>query len=196
MITDYASLQTSVADWSYRTDMTARIPEFIQLCESDMQIRCKLVDLEGIATVAITAGTGTLPTDFSGMRSVYWDGDLARPLKYLPPDRFDVAANQSGTGIYYTITGSSILVAPQTDGNVVMTYKARFAPLSGSNTTNVILEKYPDAYLHGTLLQLANFVKDTAAMGQRGVLYEAAINRIKSDNAQRKHAGPLEVRAS
>lgn len=196
MITDYASLQTSVADWSYRTDMTSRIPEFIQLCESDMQVRCKLVDFEGLATVAITNGVGTLPSDFNGVRSVYWDGDLARPLKYVVPDRFDLAYNQSGTGIYYTISGSSIKTAPKTDGNVVMTYKARFSPLSVSNTTNVILEKYPDAYLHGTLLQLATFVKDKDAMVSKAMLYEAVIDRIKSDNAQRKFAGPLEVRAS
>lgn len=196
MITDYATLQTSIADWSYRTDMTTRIPEFIQLCESDMQVRCKLVDFEDVATVVMTAGVGTLPTDFNGIRSVYWDGDLAKPLKYVVPDKFDFVANESGTGIYYTITGTSIKTAPKTDGNVVMTYKARFTPLSGSNTTNVILEKYPDAYLHGALLQLATFVKDKEAMASKAMLYEAVIDRIKSDNAQRKFSGPLEVRAS
>lgn len=79
MITNYTQLQASVIDWSFRTDMASRLPEFIQLCESDMQVRCKLVDFEASATITVTAGLGTLPSGFTGMRAIYWDGDTTRP---------------------------------------------------------------------------------------------------------------------
>ena len=58
MITDYATLQTEIAAFAYRDDLTAKIPTFIQLCEADMQVRCKLVDLESNASIVLTAGVG------------------------------------------------------------------------------------------------------------------------------------------
>lgn len=184
----YAELQSAVVDWAYRTDITARVPDFIQLAESDMQVRCKLLDFEASATVAMTAGVGALPTGFNGMRAAYWDGDTKVPLRYITPDRYD-ALSSSGTGVWYTITGTQIKTAPQTDGNVVMTYKARFTPLSASNTTNVILTNYPDAYLHGALLQFAMWAKDKGRAADEAALFEASIERIKTDNNQRKYAG-------
>lgn len=108
MITNYTQLQASVIDWSFRTDMASRLPEFIQLCESDMQVRCKLVDFEASATITVTAGLGTLPSGFTGMRAIYWDGDTTRPLKYVTPDQFDKLSNYSGQGYWYTITGTSL----------------------------------------------------------------------------------------
>ncbi len=195
MISTYTELVDEVVSWSYRTDLAARIPNFIALCEADLQVRCKLVEFEGEDTVAITAGVGTLPTGFTGMRAAYWDGDQARPLRYVTPDRFDAYTNQSGQAVYYTITGTTIKVTPGTDGNVEMTYKARFTPLSDSNATNVILTMYPDAYLHGTLLQLRTWTKDKGGMADAAGLYEPAVQRIIIDNNQRKYAGAtLQVR--
>ena len=196
MISTYAELQTAVGNWSYRTDLTALIPDFITLCEADMQVRCKLTEFEASTTLTLTSGIATLPTGFVGHRAVYWDGDQTRPLKYLPPDRFDASTNLAGLGTYFTITGGTIKVSPLQDGTVVMTYKARFTPLAASNTTNYLLTNYPDAYLHGSLVQMARYTKDSDAMATTMPLYEAAIKRIQSDNMARKYPGPLEVRVS
>lgn len=192
----YANLQTEIADASYRTDLTAKIPSFISLCESDMQVRCKLVQFEGSATLSVVAGVATLPTDFKGHRAAYLDGDQARPLKYVTPDRFDLLANDSGLGTWFTITGSSFKMAPQSDASVVLTYYAAFTPLSDSATSNSILLTYPDAYYHGSLMQLGLYIKDDAMVSTRKALYEEVIARIKKDNQDRKYPGPLQVRAS
>jgi len=194
-ISTFAELQTEVIDWSYRTDLDSRIPNFIALCEADLQVRCKLVDFEASSTVTLTDGVGTLPTGFSGMRAVYWSGDVTKPLKYVTPDRYDALQNETGDGVFYTLTGSSIKVSPPGSGDVVMTYKARFTPLSNTYPTNVLLTNYPDAYLHGTLLQLRTFCKDRQGMADELALYEAAVKRIEIDNNQRKYAGStLEVK--
>lgn len=194
MISTYSELQAAVIDWSNRSDMSARVPDFIALCESDMQVRCKLLEFEATGTIVITAGVGTLPTGFTGLRSAYWDGDLTRPLRYITPDLYDEKANIIGMGLWYTTTGTSIKVAPVTDGNVVATYKARFVPLA-TTPTNVILTNYPDAYLQGTLVQLHAFTGNDKKLATASALYEGAIDRIKIDNRDRKWAGSVEVRA-
>ena len=195
-ITTYAELKTALANWSKRSDLTALLGDFIALAESDMQVRCKLVDFEDIATVAITDGVGAVPTGYAGARSAYWDGNLDRPVKYLPPAQYDALLNQSGETSFYTVVGGDILTAPKQTGNLVITYHARFTPLSDVNTSNALLSQFPDAYLHGTLAQLYLYCMDDQRAVMHGGLFDNAIARIKKDNADRKYPGPLQVRAS
>ena len=171
----YANLQMEIADASYRSDLTTKIPSFISLCETDMQVRCKLVEFEGSATLSVVAGVASLPADFKGHRAAYLDGDQARPLNYVTPDRFDLLANDSGVGTWFTITGSSFKMAPQSDASVLL--------------------NYPDAYYHGSLMQLGLYIKDDAMVATRKGLFDEAIGRIKKDNQDRKYPGPLQVRA-
>ena len=192
----YANLQTEIADACNRTDLTAKIPSFISLCESDMQVRCKLVEFESSVTLSVVAGSASLPADFKGHRGAYVDGDQSRPLRYLPPDRFELRANDSGVGTWFTITGSTFKMAPQGDADVVLTYYAKFTPLSSIATSNSILLNYPDAYYHGSLMQLGLYISDDAMVATRKALFDEAVSRIKKDNQDRKYPGPLQVRAS
>ena len=192
----YANLKTEVEEASYRTDLTEKIPSFISLCESDMQVRCKLVEFEISVTLPVVAGVATVPADYKGHRGAYWDGDQSRPLRYLPPDRFELRANDAGPGTWFTITGNTFKTAPPADGDVVLTYKAKFTPLSDVATSNAILLNYPDAYFHGSMMQLGIHTKDPEDIATRKTFYEEAIARIKKDNQDRKYPGPLQVRAS
>jgi hypothetical protein len=192
-IATYSDLQTAVASWEHRsgdTSYTASVPDFIALCEADMQVRAKLLEFETSATVTITAGTGTLPTGFVAMRSVYWDGSPDYPLIYITPDQYDhYRANDTGDGLFYTITAGSIKTTPMGSGSVVMTYSAKFTALSGSNTSNAILASFPDAYLFGSLHQSALFRNDDPAAQKWLALYEKALARIEQNNQDRKYAG-------
>lgn len=195
-ISTYSELTSAVATWSSRNDLTSQIDEFVLLCEADMQTRLKLLEFETTATVTITAGTGSLPAGFLAARSVYWDGDPDRPIQYVTPEKYDdMRVNDSGDGYFYTIVGGSIMTTPMGDGSIVMTHSARFVPLSDANTTNAILTDFPNAYLFGSLLQLALFIEDDAAAQKWGTLYNSVVDRMNRNNEDRKYAGPLVVRA-
>lgn len=192
----YSDLQTSVAAWMNRTDLGTYLADFIALCEADLQRRCKLVEFEATATTAITAGVGGMPADFVGMRSVYWDGSADYPLTYVTPAEFDQWREEtSGDGLIYTISGSTIRTAPMGDGSLVLTYNAKFTALSDTNTSNSLLTNHPDVYLYGALKQAAIFVKDTGGINTYGAMMDQAVAGVRVNNDDRKHAGPLEVRA-
>lgn len=195
-ITTYTNLQTAIADWLHRDDLTTQIVDFIALCESTLQIKCKLVEFEATATVTITAGVGTLPTGFIGMRSVYWNDSLSQPLQYITPEQFDAMRSWGeGDTYFYTISGTTIRTSNTETGSVIMTYNARFVPLSGSNASNAILANYPDAYLYGSLVQAFIFAQDDANAAKYSALFGNAIDRINENNEARKYAGAtLEVR--
>lgn len=195
-ITTYDELKTQIATWAHRTDLTSVIPDFIALCEASIQVQCKLLEFEDTSSVTVTAGIGTIPTGFLGARSAYWEGDLDRPLEYVTPDRFDSYRNKSGSTSYYTVSGTEIRTIPLNTGNIVLTYKKRFTPLSSTNTTNEILTNYPDVYLHGSLAQLYAYVVMQEKAAVHGQLFNNAIARINKDNRDRRYAGPLTVRAA
>ena len=61
-ITDYASLQSEIADWSHRSDLATKIPTFIQLAEAKLSTQIRDRKLEVTLNDSIAAGgTYTLP---------------------------------------------------------------------------------------------------------------------------------------
>jgi len=195
-IDSYTNLQTEIASWMHRDDLTDAIPNFIALCESTLQVRCKLVEFEATATVTITSGVGTIPTGFVGMRSIYWNDSTAQPLQYITPEQFDAMRSWGdGDTYFYTISGSTIRTSNTETGSVILTYNAKFVPLSGSNASNAILASFPDAYLYGSLVQACIYTQDDAGAAKYSSLFSGAIDRINENNAARKYAGAtLQVR--
>ena len=55
-ISTYGELQTSVANWLDRDDLTARIPEFIALCESMVIRPLRVRGMETLDTSIDTVG--------------------------------------------------------------------------------------------------------------------------------------------
>jgi hypothetical protein len=191
----YTELKAAVADLANRTDLTNQIIDAITLAEMEMQVDCKIMELESDASITITSGSGPLPTGFLGMRSCYWDGNLKTPLKYITPDAFDSLRNNSGdTPSYYTISGTTIRVNEGASGTLKAMCNVRFTPLSGSQASNDILASFPNAYLYGSLKHLAVVTEDDAKVQKFGLIFEAEKNRIKANNKDRKYAGPLQVR--
>lgn len=193
-ITSYADLQTEVASNSSRSDLTALIPTFIQLAEAEMQRRLKLVDFETTATVAVTGGTGPLPTGFAGHRAALWDGNPDRPLTYITPDRFNSLTDIITIPTFYTVVGSNLKVMSEGTGSVVLTYNARFTPLSDANPSNAILSTYPDAYFFGALMYLYHHTRNWAAKAEQKTELMRIFDSIIKDHKDRKYPGPLQVR--
>lgn len=195
--TTYSALQAKVVDLLKRTgDATieALASDWIGYAESEMQTRIKLLEFESSASVTITAGVGTLPTDYVGMRAAYWSDSPNRELTYVTPEQFDILNDGSSDHYAYTITGSSIKLPTTESGTVVLTYLARFTPLSNSNTSNAILASYPDLYLYGAAKHGCVWIEDDAGVQKYGTMFNASCDRVNDNNAQRKYGHSLAVR--
>ncbi len=197
-ITTYTELKTAIGNFAHRDDaeFTARVDEFIDLAEADLQVRGKLGEFDTSASVAITTGSGPLPSDFMRATSVLIGGQSGT-LQYITPDNYDgySAANASGQPLFYTVRGTTLLVTPSADGTVTLKYRARFTPLSDSATTNSLLTLFPDAYLSGAAMHAANWAKDQEEMNRQAALFEAAVRRIRSYMLEQKYPNGLQMRA-
>jgi len=183
-ITSYSELQSSVASWLNRNDLTANIPDFITLAEAKMNTDLKTRAMENKSTLSTVAGTKTvvLPTDMLEMRRLQVTGTYNQPLSYRAPDELsiDYAANGSGQPVVFTVIGSNLELAPIPDAvySLELTYQQRIPALSDTNTTNWLLTSWPNAYLYATLLAATPFIMNDTRLAVWAQLYSDAVDGI------------------
>jgi hypothetical protein len=194
-IDNYADLVTEIAEWLNRTDLNARIPGFIRLCESRLNRLLRTPDMETTAPIVATAEDNALPLDFLAMRSLYIEGSPDRPLnEYSPNSMARAYSGSAGIPVGFAVfSGILRLVPPPAASTTLqMVYFAKLTPLTDGLPSNWLLESHADIYLYGTLLCASAFVDDPARVQQWKAAYDEAIGELISAGAKARYgSGPL-----
>lgn len=190
----YADLQTSIAGFLNRDDLTAAIPDFIALCESNLQRDIKHWRMEKRATATIDARFSAVPSDLiAPIRFQVGTSDL--PMQPIGvQDMHERRASQqdnTGTPAYYALIGTEFEFYPTPTDAVTATlyYRAKIPALSDVNTTNWVLENAPDVYLYGSLVHTAPYLVEDARVGVWGALYGQALAMLNRQGDAGKHGG-------
>ena len=194
-INTYSTLQTAVANWLDRNDLTDRIPEFISLAEATFNRTLRLRAME--TTVADTTPSGSkedaLPTSYLQMREIHLTTSPVISLAYITPEimyRIRAGSN-NGKPNAYTIVGDNILFGPTPDDGYgySMTYYKAFDALGDDTQTNWLILNAPDLYLYGTLLQAEPFLMndERVPLWERGV--RQVINDLQEQDDRDRHSG-------
>lgn len=156
----YSDLLSSAASWLARDDLTAIIPDLVTIFEAAANRRLRVRQQELSATLTLTNGAATLPTDYLAWRTVTYGGTNGGELEYAQPDWLRAAyrAGQTGTAKYFTIEGSTLTVAPLDNTSLTLRYFQKITPLSSS--VNWLFAAHPDLYLFGTLCEAKAFIED------------------------------------
>lgn len=199
--TNYTDLQTSVANYLGRSDLTAVIPDFISFAEIRIARELRTRQMLEIATIVTTAGDATiaLPSDFLEIRDANVQGNPRSPITYLSPSAFtrNARADESGLPVFYTILESEILLAPKpdTDYTIEVLYYGKPVVLSNANTSNVFLVNYPDALLYGSLLEAEPYLINDVRSQTWATLFDRAIKNISDSDQNSEYSGvPLQMR--
>ena len=190
-LSTYSELQASIADWLNRTDLTTAIVDFITLAEAQFNRTIRVSQMEQRATTNTVAGDGylSLPADYLMMRNIQLNSNPVRSLDYLTPEEIDkfYDSSESSKPAAYTIVGNEFQLAPTPDAayEVEISYYQKIAALSDTNTSNWLLESYPDMYLYGALIQAEPYLKND----QRIILWKSALQLAQDEliKADRKH---------
>lgn len=155
----YATLQTDIAGYLHRTDLTASIPGFIALAEAYMLRELALREVE-TSVSGVTAGAViALPADFASLvRLTVTYGGVEYDLDYsVQPMSHAGSVPQS-----YRIESNALRLFPEPTSGYTYTlyYRATIAPLSGTVTTNWLLTNAPDLYLYASCLEGAKNIRD------------------------------------
>lgn len=201
---DYLGLKSAIADWLNRTDLNSVIPTFIELAEAEMNRKLRVAEMEARATVTVTEPFVELPSDFLQFRRLVLSTPSGpRQLDVLSAEQFAeyaAAHTAAGTPSVASVVGQALQLSPSPDTSYVleMLYYRQLPKLSATQTTNWLLEKYPDAYLYGALQHSAPYLRDderVAVWSQKftSVLREIALHdeRVLFGNAKLAASNPI-----
>jgi hypothetical protein len=197
-ITNYSTLQSAVADYLNRADLTSQIPMFIQFVEADISTRLRCREMVVRATTTNDEEFVELPTDFLQALNLQIVGGKT-PLRYVTLDEADqIKASQIYTQVVaYTIVDGAIelVPAPADDVQIEMVYYQQVPPLSNVTTTNWLLSKSPDVYLYGALVHAAPFLMDDQRINTFASFYAQRVEALNLDSDRAVHSGsPLVAR--
>lgn len=198
---NYAQLQSNIADFLNRSDLTSVIPTFIGLAEAQMERALRVRQMVGRSTAEIDTQYSALPPDFLEAKTFkVISSRPIQPIEFVTPEQMDGMdqMNASAPGIpkYFTIIGNQIRVSPTPDSTyeVELVYTTRLPKLSNSNTSNWLLQSSPDAYLYGALMQAAPYLKDDERITVWGTLYNTAVEAIKVADQNASASGLIKAR--
>lgn len=189
-----ADLTAAVANWLHRTDLTPRIPDFIQLAETRINrvMAPRMEEVEVLLFSTLGSGNLPLPQDYNAPVSLWLEAwQPSRLLTQLPAVNFQV---QEGLGfpIAWTVKDNRIQLnrIPTEVSQFRLRYQKKFKLVSPGDT-NYVLKNYPDVYLYGALTHSAPFLRDDQRALVWKTLWDEALLEAQHQESLSKSKGVL-----
>jgi hypothetical protein len=197
-ITSYATLQSEIASWLNRDDLTSQIPTFIQFVEADVNSRLRHQKMVVRAQATSDQEYVSLPADWLEAINIHII-DGKQPLRFVTLDEADRILKQQiiTQPSFYSIMDDAleIVPAPATDIDIEMVYYGKIPSLSDTVTSNWLLVKAPDLYLYGALVHASPFLLDDQRVGLFGGMYNSRLDSLQLESDKALHSGgPLVAR--
>lgn len=185
---NYVTLQSTIADWSHRTDLTAQIPSFIELAEERINRALRVRQMETVlAATAITSNIITPAADIVDVKLLWPSG---YPNSEIKPQSLSLvlAGDMYSTATLYAWQGTSLRFNGSGDVEGVLYSKVPSIATAG---TTWLGDDAPSLYLYGALVQASIFTKDDPATWQ--ALFDQTIAEVNGNDQRR--FGSLVARA-
>jgi hypothetical protein len=199
-LSTFTELKDAVADWLDRSDLTARIPDFITLAETRINRELRIRPMEVRSTMTTTAGSQyfNLPGGYIQMRNIQLNTNPVTPLEYITPEMLDRLYGSSTTGKprAYTLIGDEIQLSPIPDSaySLELAFYEKFTPLGDGATGGTVVSNWltlnaPDVLLYGALLEAEPFIKNDERVPVWLNGYSNAIDKLQKADARDRHSG-------
>ena len=202
-ITTYAELQTVIAGYLARSDLTTQIPDFIRLAEVRLRRDLRIRQMLTSTTLTCTSGTATvnIPSDFLEVKDFVVTGNPVRPLNYESPSLFsrNSRSMDAGKPLDYTVLATTFKLAPIPDSNYTLSLVYSAAPtfLSDANTSNAFLVTCPDLLLYGALIEAEPYLMNDARINTWGTMFDRAMGSLTRSDEKGQFSGvPLAMQTT
>lgn len=197
---NYSDLNTAVANWSGRTDLTSRIPEGIVLAEAKINRKLRTKDMEVSNPSFPIAGEQVgLPAGFGGVKSFFLNVSPRTIIEYMPSVLMvqNYGDQASGVPKHYTIEAGAFRFGPVPDASYTGTlvYFLQVPALTTNEPLNWLMTSHPDVYLYGVLAEMSAFAKDfQVAQGWETMMYNALAEVMAISNKDKWSGAQLVAR--
>jgi hypothetical protein len=187
-ITTKGELKTALANWSGRTDLTARLDEFCTLAEQDIErnLRKKVVRNSAFS---LNSAAVALPATCAELRSLSFNTSsrLYPLIQVTAATLAGLKRSSAGIPRYYAVVDNTVLldVVPSPTVTAEIIYFEAFTPLASDGATNDVLTNAPDIYLFACMKELELYLEHD----ERNPLWSAKYQKaVEDENAARERA--------
>ena len=202
-ITTYSELQSEIASYLARSDLTAQIPNFIQKAELRLRRELRIRQMLKVATTTTTANDSTveLPSDYLQMRDLHVNTNPIQTIEYVSPSNFyrNTYSTVSGLPRQYTVLSQEFQFAPIPDSayTLQMMYYAAPPYLSSTVSSNVFMVSCPDLLLYASLGEAEPYLMNDARLATWAQLYDRGLSALTVSDDQGEYGGsPLSITTS
>lgn len=184
---NFDNLKQYIKRWSHREDVVQDIVEdCITKTEQELwygQTPFRLPEMISEVIVAVSTKTLTFPENFVELIniSIEIDGCYYR-LKNIPPQQVPDNDQECAPSAYAMRDAFVFDVTPDKTYSIKVEYYERPAALSDSNTSNIILQKYPNAYAFGGVAMAMEYAGETDRMNEYVIRMRDVVARANSDS--------------
>lgn len=183
-ITTRDELKTAITNWYRdRQDLSEFTDECIELTEGHCNTVLRCREMEAKTDLTPTSNVCTLPSDYLEYKRVVELASIRRRrLDYITEDAADsfYPTRDAGLSCHFMIIGDELTALPLSSNDIELTYYQKIPALTSSNTTNWLLTRLPNLYLHGCLMYAAELVKDDQQQIKETLLFEKYIGMLQS----------------
>jgi hypothetical protein len=196
-LTTYAGLQSAIADFLDRQDLTAAIPTFIALAEARISRDVSHWKQEKRVTTVFNEQYELVPNDLIEALSLQHVGGgrimtmAATEMQERRGDLNYVAAKP--TSVRLTAGQFELFPSPDTDYSVSLLYRARIPALADDNVSTWLLLDAPDVLLYGALGNAAPYLKDDGRLPVWAALYQSAVDALNAESKSAKSIGTMRM---
>ena len=195
-LSNYTELQASVADFLNRSDLTAVIPDFIRMTESELNRVLRTREMSVRTRAPVSDQYVKLPDDYLGMRNIELVTSPVTVLEYRNLENLDAhrASDATGKPIFYSIMQNNIEFAPVPDSEYTLeiVYYQKIPQLGTEVTeftTNWLLDSHPDIYLYGSLMQSAPYLQADERIGVWAGKFQQVLEQLKTSDEKARFSG-------
>lgn len=187
---NYTDISTRIADWINRSDLSARIPDFIALAEERMNRALRVRQMElSLAATPITDNLIAPAADVIDVKALWVPNYERTPLQ--PQTLESVIANgYQGIPTMYAWDGADLRFDGAGDVQGVLYVRI---PALATATTNWVSDGPWSLYLWGALMEAYLFVKNAADAATYEARFLQVLDEVSGND--RRRSGPMVARA-
>lgn len=197
-LSTYTELRAAIASWLNNddVDVAATIVDAIRLVEADLDMMEEIQD-EVRDTLDLDTEVVSLPAECKELKAIYYDDSVRRgPIDLVPEPELSAhkgltRASGPPTQASVVDNGTALKLSPVPDQTytVPIKYYAWIDPLAtAQGGTNWILERHPNIYLYGALIELTPFLKDDERLALWQARYDRALGFLKRFVNRRRYS--------
>ena len=191
-LSNYTDLQTSIAAWMHRSDLTSTIPDFISLAESRINSALTLREMETEAALTTVIGQNyaSMPSRMvEAICAFITISGIQTMLTRVDPASIP-AGNVNGMPQYWATDGETIKFDCPLDNTYAITLRFKQGFALASTSTNWLMTRHPRVYLYGAQAEASLYTRDQAG----AAMFESAFQQALADaNRSENYATELRV---